>query len=202
MRFCLLLISIIIHQTVYAQKSTYVSEIKTYQHKLNHEFADPTETPLTEEGLARFDSLNFFKINATYLVKAYLVKTPKSKPFKMLTTTNRKPDYRQYGTVSFMLKDTLCTLSVFENLRFKSDTTRTPYLFLPFKDYTNGGESYGGGRFLDLKIPADDTLHIDFNKAYNPYCAYSARYSCPIPPKENELKVHIAAGVMRYDGEH
>lgn len=202
MRFFFSLIISLLLQSAYAQQSAYTTEIKAYQHKLNHEFANPNETPLTKEGLANFDSLGFFSIDSTYLVKAYLLKTPKSKPFKMLTTTSRKPDYRQYGKVAFVLKDTVCTLSVYESLRFKADTTRKHYLFLPFKDYTNGGESYGGGRFLDLEIPQSDTLIIDFNKAYNPYCAYNGRYSCPIPPKENALKLYIAAGVMRYDGEH
>jgi len=73
-------------------------------------------------------------------------------------------------------------------------------LFLPFTDLTNGTVSYGGGRYIDLKIPEEeDAIVIDFNTAYNPYCAYSPRYSCPIPPEENHLEIEIPVGVKQYD---
>ena len=68
------------------------------------------------------------------------------------------------------------------------------FLFLPFKDLTNGKETYGGGRFMDILIPDTDKIILDFNKAYNPYCAFSHRYSCPLPPFENWLKTEIPAG--------
>lgn len=72
-------------------------------------------------------------------------------------------------------------------------------IFLPFRDATNEKETYGGGRYIDLKIPEKDNLIIDFNKAYNPYCAYNAfDYNCPIVPVENKLPVEIRAGV-KYD---
>ena len=76
------------------------------------------------------------------------------------------------------------------------------HLFLPFTDLSNGEKSYTGGRFIDLEIPNSDVIVIDFNKAYNPYCAYSPDYSCPIPPAENHLNVNILAGVMKPKKEH
>ena len=78
------------------------------------------------------------------------------------------------------------------------------YLFLPFNDNTNGKTSYGGGRFIDLEIPeaGSKTIVIDFNKSYNPYCAYNHKYSCPIPPSENNLNVEISAGVKAYKEHH
>jgi len=77
-------------------------------------------------------------------------------------------------------------------------------LFLPFNDTTNGADSYGGGRYIDLKIPSEEskTIRIDFNKSYNPYCAYNAKYSCPIPPKENDLPIAILAGVKAYNKKY
>ena len=72
------------------------------------------------------------------------------------------------------------------------------YLFLPFLDDTNGEESYGGGRYIDLKIPEGDQMTIDFNTAYNPYCAYDAKYSCPIVPRENYMDVEVRAGVKAF----
>jgi uncharacterized protein (DUF1684 family) len=71
-------------------------------------------------------------------------------------------------------------------------------LFLPFSDLTCGKESYIGGRYIDLKIPTSDTILIDFNTAYNPYCAYNHKYSCPIVPLENDLPVAINAGVKKF----
>ena len=68
-------------------------------------------------------------------------------------------------------------------------------LFVPFTDLTNGKETYGGGRYMDVEIPEGDSIVLDFNKAYNPYCAYSTNYSCPIPPKENDLPISINAGL-------
>ena len=71
-------------------------------------------------------------------------------------------------------------------------------MFLPFTDAGNGDESYGGGRYIELRIPEKDTIIIDFNKAYNPYCAYNHKYSCPIPPIENNIPIEIKAGVKKY----
>lgn len=73
------------------------------------------------------------------------------------------------------------------------------YLFFPFTDTTNGNETYDGGRYIDLRIPASgNEIIIDFNKAYNPFCAYSAGYSCPIVPAENNLDIPITVGVRYY----
>jgi uncharacterized protein (DUF1684 family) len=80
-----------------------------------------------------------------------------------------------------------------------SDEHYAKYLFLPFGDQTNAISTYGSGRFLDLTIPDGDTLIIDFNKAYNPLCAYgNPKYSCPIPPKENQIPIKIPAGMKNY----
>ena len=72
------------------------------------------------------------------------------------------------------------------------------HLFLPFTDLTSGVESYGGGRYIDLEATDKDTMIVDFNQAYNPYCAYNEKYSCPIVPEENDLKVEIKAGVKAF----
>jgi uncharacterized protein (DUF1684 family) len=72
------------------------------------------------------------------------------------------------------------------------------YLFLPFMDDTNGSSTYAGGRYIDLTIPEGDTLQIDFNSAYNPYCAYNENYSCPIVPRENYIATEVEAGVKAF----
>ena len=79
------------------------------------------------------------------------------------------------------------------------DPEYSNHLFIPFNDITNGVETYDAGRYIDLEIPKGDTIIIDFNKAYNPYCAYNDGYSCPIPPEENNLEVEVKAGVMAFE---
>jgi uncharacterized protein (DUF1684 family) len=114
----------------------------------------------------------------------------------MKTTGVREPEYRKYGEVHFVLQGQQLRLNVYQSL----DLVHTPgyedYLFIPFTDLTNGHETYGGGRYLDFRIPKAASVWLDFNRAYNPYCAYtSGKYSCPVPPPENRLPVAVRAGV-------
>ena len=115
----------------------------------------------------------------------------------MKTTTNRLPKYEVYGIASFELNGNGYQLNIYQSHRLRETDEYKNYLFLPFNDLTNGDETYGGGRFIDLEIPDNDSIIIDFNKAYNPYCAYNPKYSCPIPPEENDLDVHISAGIKK-----
>lgn len=166
-----------------------------FQHKLNEEFSDSARSPLSNEELAIFKGLPFFPIDTTYRVVAEFKPAKRSKSFKMKTTTDRRPLYEIYGTVTFLLNGIEYKLNVYQSHRLREMEEFRDDLFLPFTDLSNGDESYGGGRFIDLKIPSGSTMVIDFNQAYNPYCAYSHRYSCPIPPKENHLNTKILAGV-------
>src|SRR5690606_21025371 len=118
--------------------------------------------------------------------------------FEMPTTTERKPKYKKYGELTFVLLADTLKLSIYQNIGLITKPGYENYLFLPFKDLTNGKESYGGGRYLDLRIPQDSTLVLNFNLAYNPYCAYNHHYSCPIPPYENHLNVEIPVGVKAF----
>ena len=122
-------------------------------------------------------------------------RTPDEKPFKMKTTTDRLPVYIKYGEVTFQLKGGTYQLNIYQNLDLMDDEGYEDFLFLPFLDDTNGEESYGGGRYVEGRIPDGDILEIDFNKAYNPYCAYNEKYSCPIVPRENYITEKVEAGV-------
>src|SRR5690606_24948076 len=88
----------------------------------------------------------------------------------------------------------------YQNQDLIKQPTYQTYLFIPFTDATTGQDTYATGRYLDFSIPqGQDSVWLDFNKAYNPYCAYGDGYSCPIPPKENQLAVRIEAGVKAYE---
>ena len=90
-------------------------------------------------------------------------------------------------------------MNVYQNLLLRETEEFKDYLFLPFADLTNGEQTYGGGRYIDLSIPDKDSIIINFNTAYNPYCAYNAKYSCPLVPKENHLDYSIEAGVKKFE---
>lgn len=178
-----------------------IKEIKDHQAEENNNFSDPETSILEETDLAKFKALDFYPIDLKYRVKAKLVRTPNEKPFKMRTTTERLPEYVKYGEAHFTIDGEKLKLNVYKSTSEPKDPKYKDYLFIPFTDYTSGDGAYGGGRYVDAWIPEGDILVIDFNKAYNPYCAYNKKYSCPIPPRENDLKIRIEAGVKDF-GAH
>ena len=172
-----------------------------FQIQMNSDFKDATKSPLKEKDRKEFKGLEFYKFDSTYVVTAKLIRTPDEKPFKMKTTTDRMPDYIKYGIVEFQIKGRTHKLNIYQNLDLLEEDGYEDYLLLPFLDNTNGEGSYAGGRYVESSIPDSDTLIIDFNTAYNPYCAYNDKYSCPIVPRENYVDEYIMAGVKAF-GNH
>ena len=162
------------------------------------EFKDPAHSPLPAEEVVGFDHLSYFDFNADYVVAARFEATPDEKPFLMPTTTDRLPKYVKHGHLFFELNGQSLRLSVYRNIDLSKRAGYENYFFVPFNDSTNGFETYGGGRYLDIYGPLEDTVILDFNRVYNPYCAYNSKYSCPIPPVENRLAVRIEAGVLKW----
>ena len=185
-------------------KTNYKDEITKFQYEMNTHYADAEASPLTEEDQKTFKALEFFDIDKKYRVEAEFELTPDTPIFEMPTTTDRLPLYRKYGIALFTINDKKLELSVYQNQKLMSSLEYAEHLFLPFNDTSNGQSTYEGGRFIDLEIPSkgSQTIVIDFNKAYNPYCAYNHKYSCPIPPAENYLSVAIPAGVKAYGKQH
>ncbi|SHI48781.1 hypothetical protein SAMN04487911_102224 [Arenibacter nanhaiticus] len=175
-----------------------LSDVLQFQNKLNEEFKDPETSPLPDRIRKNFESLDFFAPDTLFRVTAVFARTPEALPFFMPTSTGRKSEEVVYGTVTFMLEGRKHQLEVYQNQELKGQEGFEDYLFLPFADITNGEETYSGGRYLDMRIPKTDTVVIDFNKAYNPYCAYNSKYSCPLVPKQNRLDVAILAGVKAF----
>lgn len=194
---------LIILSSLFAMQAqdNWLEEIEAYQEEMNRELMDTAESPLPSEELAAFEGVDFFTPDPKFRVEARLILTPESKPFEMATSTERKPVYRRYAIAVYSLDSIQDTLEIYQNLGLIKQKEYADYLFLPFSDLTNGFETYGGGRYLDFRIPDGDSLVIDFNKAYNPYCVYNYKYSCPIPPRENFINFEIKAGVKNYSPE-
>ena len=193
-RICILLFSLFLLLNCDNRKR-FNTDLTPFQREINDFFKDASVSPLKKRDLKNFRGLDFFTYDSTYLVTAKLTKTPKEKPFMMLTTTDMMVEYIKYGTVSFELLNNQYSLDIYKNLE---DPNERDNLFLPFLDDTNGNESYGGGRYINLDIAQVDNLIIDFNSAFNPYCVYDEKYSCPIVPRENYLPLEIKAGVMNF----
>lgn len=196
-RFLLVLFSLLLILNC-ENKKRYDKSFTPFQKEMNEFFKDASISPLKEKDLKNFKGLDFFAFDSSYVVNAALTRTPEEKSFKMKTTTDRLPEYIKYGIVTFDLFNKSYSLNIYRNLDIINNEGYQDYLFLPFLDDTNGFESYGGGRYIDLDIPEGNNLVIDFNSAYNPYCTYNEKYSCPIVPRENYLPIKINAGVKAF----
>jgi uncharacterized protein (DUF1684 family) len=173
-----------------------------YQQELNASYKDATKSPLKKKDLRTFKGLDFFPVDATFVVIAKLTKTANAPTFEMATTTDRKPLYKEYGVLNFQLKGKDCALTIYQSQDDLRDEEYKDYLFLPFTDDTSGNESYGGGRYMDAMITdekSDGTIELNFNNTYNPYCAYNDKYSCPLTPRKNHLNIEIKAGIKVFE---
>ncbi|HEY0356604.1 MAG TPA: DUF1684 domain-containing protein [Flavisolibacter sp.] len=147
------------------------------------------------------DLVQFFAPDKSYLIKARFEPVDDAPWIPFATSGKFKKNYRVYGKLHFTINDTAVQLNIYQSQDLLRSPSYKDYLFLPFTDATTGNETYDAGRYIDLRIEDTRTpeVIIDFNKAYNPYCAYvSGIYNCPIPPKENRLPVAIRAGEMKF----
>jgi len=200
MRIILTISLLVLSTILLAQEdSSLLLESAESQKELNELYLNQETSILEIDDFKKFKGLEFYPIDSKYIVRARFIRTPNEKPFLMPTSTSRLPEYVKYGEAHFNLDGKELILSLYQNIDLAKDSEYAEYLFLPFTDLTSGNGSYGGGRYLDLQIPKGDSLIIDFNKAYNPYCAYNSKYSCPIPPEEKDILVSIKAGVKDYN---
>jgi uncharacterized protein len=141
----------------------------------------------------------FFAIDSAYRVNALFEKIFDTIGFTMKTSAGTTQHYYKYGKATFDLRGNTHQLFIYQSKALRY-TSYKEYLFIPFTDSTTGDQSYGSGRYIDLLIPEikNNSVVIDFNKAYNPYCAYATGYHCPLPPKENSLSIAILAGEKVY----
>ncbi len=176
----------------------YVDSIYYSREDKHIEFSDSTTSPFNKLEREEFHGFNYFKPDLDYKILANFTLDTTGSEFGMRTTTTRMPTYRTYGYLDFVINDTNCRLTTFQNMDYKDDPVYGGNLFVPFKDLTNMHGSYGAGRYIDITIPTKGTVVLDFNVAYNPYCAYSERWSCPLVPFDNHLDVNIPVGEKTY----
>ncbi len=176
----------------------YEKSIVTHRKKLERKFKDPRSSPLREDA-REFQGNAYFPVDDQYRVEARIQKIVDVSPLLIPTSQpGRSTPFVPFAVLHMKVGEDSLQLHVYQQAKPASTEENKDWLFLPFTDETTGEETYGGGRYLDLKLPSGDTIVVDFNLAYNPYCAYSDGYACPIPPNENRLKVPIRAGVKDY----
>jgi uncharacterized protein len=180
------------------QDADAVQEIEMHREKQKKEFLDGEKSPLSPKEKRKFKGFHFYPINLKYRVQATFKRTEGMPNFAMKTTTDRLPQYVKYGEVHFRIDDQDFMLEVYQSPDIMKLPGYEDYLFIPFTDSTNGNETYDVGRYLEFRIPTSENVVIDFNKCYNPYCAYSPRYSCPIPPAPNHLPIPIPVGEKKF----
>jgi len=153
------------------------------------------QSPFVKDNLP-FEGLNYFPINEKFNIRAELEPVKDKKVVLLGTSDGQQQKYLEYAWANFELDGILNRLLILEVMDMGPQRGQ---LFLAFADQSSGIETYGAGRYLDIKkVPAATHIDLDFNLAYNPYCAYSDSFSCPFPPKENSLKIAILAGEKNY----
>jgi uncharacterized protein len=173
----------------------YTKEINKERETKDNFMRSSDESPFGETR-KNFVSLNYFPVDLKYRISARLVSIESKKVVVLPTSDNHEKKYLEYAYAEFELDDEPCKLLILEIME---EGAYRGTLFLAFADATSANETYGAGRYLDLKkTPGASSVLLDFNQSYNPYCAYSENFSCPFPPKENILKVAIRAGEKKY----
>lgn len=180
----------------------YIQNILKERMDKDSSFLIESESPLNPDQIKEFEGLKYFPIDRKYKLIAKLEPFEDDSIIQMRTSTDRLPNYRIYGNVYFNLEGKTHQLIAYQSIDHLSDTLYKNLLFLPFTDNNSTVSTYGGGRYIDFVIPQADTFTLDFNKAYNPYCAYNHRWSCVIPPRDNALDIAIDAGEKKYAELH
>ena len=158
-------------------------------------FRDEPDSPLTRDQRAGFEGLAYFPEAPALALELTAEPFAEQAVLEMQTSTGDTAEYRRSARVRFEVDGQPAELTVYAD-------PHSGALFVPFRDATSGGESYGAGRYLEPEVLEDGRLLLDFNYAYNPYCAYNEQWSCPVPPTENWLSVPIRAGERSFEGGH
>lgn len=163
----------------------YVDELQQFRHQKDQFFKSHPQSPLTPEQREPFTALRYYDADPALNLIVQVTPFAEQDDVPVPTTTGEVRLYTRYGEFTFEVDGQTARLTIYE----------APHgFFLPFADANAGGETYGAGRYLEPEELGNNRFRVDFNLAYNPYCAYSPQWSCPLTPAENRLKVAIRAG--------
>jgi len=179
-------------------EEAYVKEIEALRREKDYFFREDPESPIPQSLRARFVGLAYFPVEPKYRVRAKLVREPNPQRVVMATSKGVPRDMVRIGFFEFEIDGTKLRLAAYKSVPPPGHRHEDHSLFVPFRDATSGKETYGAARYLDLEDWRTDDYVLDFNPAYNPYCAYSDAYICPFPPQENWLAVPIRAGEKNF----
>ena len=170
-----------------------MSELNDFRKAKDQFFAQDHGSPLLPEQQRHFQGLDYFLENPDlrFILKVDEFNEEDKEVIDIITSTGDSRQHIRWGSLSFAVDGEPATLTVYKGMGEEA-------FFLPFADSTSGKESYGAGRYLDLVPSGPDSFLIDFNYAYNPYCAYNPNWSCPIPPADNRLKLPLRAGEKKF----
>jgi uncharacterized protein (DUF1684 family) len=169
---------------------SYIERIEAGRAETERMFRESADSPIPAGKHAEWLPLSYFPIDASYATPAVLKLSEDRPVFEMPTSTGKMRKMERVGVLEFTLGGQPRSLGAF----VEAGTRRVTRLFVPFSDLTSGTETYAAGRYLDLDPTSTGLYEIDFNRAYNPYCAYNDSYDCPYPPPSNRLKIPIRAG--------
>lgn len=180
--------------------ASFAEEIAQHREAYKDGFLHNDRSPLQEDDLPL---LRFFEPDEQYKVLCTFERTPDEKPFDLPTYSGITKPFVKYGVLIFELNGGTHRLSLYQSFAMRGLPQYAQHLFLPFRDWTNGETTYGGGRYLDFNMSdvEGSTVVLDFNKCYNPWCHYSDGYNCPIPPAENHLETAVEAGEKMWAGQ-
>ena len=164
--------------------------------------AEQRDSRIEDKAVLNIEELSYFEMDASYSVTAQFKAAEAKSSLEIPTSSGKKKEFYHYGTLFFTMHGIERQLNIYRNIASMRHPKYKNYLFLPFTDDTNGEETYGGGRYIDLKIEdiKESAVTIDFNTAYSPYCAYGDGWNCPIPPIENYLSTKVMAGEKAFTG--
>jgi hypothetical protein len=179
-----------------ADDPAYVAQIEKERQEKDALMRSGDDSPFTNSS-THFTGLKYYPVDSKYRIVANLVPIENKKAVILATSDGKEKRYLEYAYAEFNLDGQKNKLLIFEIMDMGSFRGT---LFLAFADATSGIETYGTGRYLDIKkVQGASTITLDFNKAYNPYCAYNDNFSCPLPPQENLLSISIKAGEKVYE---
>jgi uncharacterized protein (DUF1684 family) len=177
---------------IQSPEATYMAALETERAEKDMYFRRDPYRPI--EDRQNFSGLNYYPPDPAF---RFTLPLQRVEPERLIfqTSTGDEREYQRLGTIEFEIEGQPARLAIYKSEDYDE-------LFLPFRDATSGTETYGAGRYLEPVELANNELLVDFNLAYNPYCAYSEAFSCPLPPAENWLKVPIRAGEKKYYKEN